>query len=110
MQLGGETAIVLFGAPAAAGAGDRPGDDPAVVEAAPSARARPDDGDLGVAHEVHVGARVDLTQHPIDVERIGVELEAEPLRQHHLEDVAGEDVLLGHLDGRGSTAPCPSTR
>ena len=35
----------------------------------------------------------------VHVERIGVELEVEALGQHDLEDVAGEDVLLGHLDG-----------
>ena len=55
---------------------------------------------LGVAHEVHVRAGVDLAQHPVDVERVGVEVEVEALGQHDLEDVAGEDVLLGRLDGR----------
>ena len=61
--------------------------------------------DLGVAHEVHVRARVHLAQHPVDVERVGVEVEVEALRQHDLEDVAGEDVLLGHLDRPPGTAP-----
>ena len=29
-----------------------------------------------------------------------VSLDVESLRQHHLEDVTGQDVLLGHLDRR----------
>ena len=52
----------------------------------------------GKPHEVHVRARVHLSQHAVVVERIGVEIEREPLGQHHLEDVAGEDVFLRHLD------------
>ena len=58
----------------------------------------PDQGQLGLPDEVHVRARVDLAQHPVDVERVGAEVEVEALGQHHLEDVAGQDVLLGHLD------------
>ncbi len=50
-----------------------------------------------MAQEVHVGAGVHLAQDPVDVEGLGVELEVEPLREHHLEDVALQDVLLGHL-------------
>ena len=44
---------------------------------------------------------------PVEVERVGVEVEVEALGQHHLEDVAGEDVLLGHLDRGRRTAPSP---
>ena len=51
-----------------------------------------------MAHEVHVRRRVDLAQHPVHVERVGIEVEVVALGQHHLEDVAGDDVLLGHLD------------
>ena len=54
---------------------------------------------LALAQEVHVRARVDLAQHPVDVERIGAEVEVEALGQHHLEDVAGGDVVLGHRHG-----------
>ena len=43
----------------------------------------------GLAQEVHVRARVHLAQHPVDVERVGVEVEVEALREHDLEDVAG---------------------
>ena len=62
------------------------GDDPTIV-------------DLSMAHEVHVRARVDLSEHAVDVERIGTEVDVEALREHHLEDVAREDVLLRDLDG-----------
>ena len=97
-QLAGHAPVVLVGAAAAAGAGDRAGDHLAVEQLHHRLGRRADDGDLGVAQEVHVRARVHLAQHPVDVERVGVEVEVEALRQHHLEDVAGQDVLLGHLD------------
>ena len=108
-QLGGQAAVLLVGAAPAAGAGDgremtRPsssctigsGDDPTSVT-------------LGLAHEVHVRAGVDLAQHPVEVERLGVEVEVEALGQHHLEDVAGEDVLLGDLDRPAVQVGCPSS-
>ena len=50
--------------------------------------------------EVHVRARVDLTQHPVEIEGLRVEIEIEALREDDLEDVAREDVLTGRLDGR----------
>ena len=107
-QLGGQAAVLLVGAAPAAGAGDRAGRSPCRRAAAPSARATsPTRVTLGVAHEVHVRARVHLAQHPVDVERVGVEVEVEALRQHDLEDVAGEDVLLGHLDRLGSRRSVP---
>ncbi len=59
------------------------GDDPAMVTS---------------AQEVHVGRRVELAQHPVDVERVTGEIDVEPLREHDLEDVALEDVLLRRLD------------
>ena len=54
----------------------------------------------GLAHEVHVRAGVQLPQDAVDVEGLGVEVEVEPLGEHHLEDVAGQDVLAGHLTAR----------
>ena len=108
-QLGGEAAVLLVGAAPAAGAGDRPGDDLAVEQLHHRLGRRADEGHLGRAHEVHVRARVDLAQHPVDVERVGVEVEVEALGQHDLEDVAGEDVLPGHLDRRRGSRRCPST-
>ena len=97
-QLGGQAPVVLVGLAPLAGPGDRPRDHLAVEQLHHRLGRRADDRELGVAQEVHVRARVDLAQHPVDVERIGVELEVVALGEHDLEDVAGEDVLLGHLD------------
>ena len=62
------------------------GDDPTTVTSAE-------------AQEVQVRARVEQAQRPVDVERVDLERHVEALREHHLEDVAGHDVLLGHLHG-----------
>ena len=62
----------LLGAAPAAGAGDRPADDPAVEQLHHRLRRRADERRLGVAQEVHVRRRVDLAQHAVDVERVGV--------------------------------------
>jgi hypothetical protein len=40
-----------------------------------------------------------LAQHAVHVERIGVEIEIEALRQDDLEDVAGDDVFLRDVHG-----------
>ena len=63
------------------------GDDP-VAQADHRLGRRADHRDLGEAEEVHVGARVDLAQGPVDVEGVGVEVEVEALGEHDLEDVA----------------------
>jgi hypothetical protein len=57
-------------------------------------------GPVGVreAEEVHVRAGVARPQGPVDVERVGRAVEAEPLADDDLEDLAGADVLLGELD------------
>ena len=108
-ELGGEPAVVLVGRAPTTGAGDRSGDHTTVEQLHHRLGRRADDGQLVAAHEVHVRARVDLAQHSVDVERIGVELELEALREHDLEDVAGEDVLLRDLDGAAVRVLCPST-
>ena len=92
-QLGGQAPVVVLGAAAEAGAGDRAADDPSVEQLHHRLGRRPHERDLGVAHEVHVRRRVDLAQHPVDVERLDAPVEVEALREHDLEDVAGEDVL-----------------
>ena len=48
--------------------------------------------------EVHVGAGVGHAQRPVDGERVGLGLAGQALAEHHLEDVAGRDVLLGLED------------
>ena len=52
------------------------------------------------AQEEHVRRRVDRAQAAVDVERVGAQRALEALRQDHLDDVAGADVLLGALDDR----------
>ena len=104
-QLGTQSAVLLLRSAPVAGAGDRPGDDLAVQQLHHRLGRRPHEGHLAMAEQVHVRARVDLAEHPVDVEGVGVELEVETLRQDHLEDVAGEDVLLGRLHGSLIGAP-----
>ena len=55
----------------------------------------PDHGQPVEAQQVHVRRRVGGAQGAVDVERVGVGGDLEPLAGHHLEDVAGADVLLG---------------
>ncbi len=98
-QLGAHAAVLLVGAPAPTGARDRAGDHRAVEELHHGLGRRADEREARLPDEVHVRARVDLAQHAVDVEGVGVEVEVVALGQHHLEDVAGEDVLLGHLHG-----------
>ena len=73
--------------------------------------------------EEHERRRVDDAQGPVDVHRVGPGLDAQPLRQDDLEDVARPDVLLARLDGpagnprggsstrtaaaRAPSGPCP---
>ena len=59
-------------------------------------------GDLEVAEvqEVHVGARVDVAQAPVDRERLDRDRRGPALRGHDLEGVAGVDVLDDARDHR----------
>ena len=59
---------------------------------------RTDDRRLGVTQEVHVRRRVHEPQHAVHRERIDRFDQVEPLREHDLEDVAVEDVLLRRVD------------
>ena len=49
----------------------------------------------GSLEQHHVGARVDHAQGPVEGERLDAPRHPPAPRQHHLEDVAGGDVLLG---------------
>ena len=70
-------------------------DDPSPPQLHEGLRRTAHEGYLRLAQEVHVGTGVDLPQRPVQMEGIGPEFEIEALRQHHLEDVALQDVLLG---------------
>jgi hypothetical protein len=72
--------------------------DPRSLDSNQHLRRRSDHRDAAHADEEHVRRRVDVAQRAVDGERIGPELGLEPLRQHHLVDVAGGDVLLGLAD------------
>ena len=75
-------------------AGNRMRLDPRALDAHQHLRRRADHRDAAHADEIHVRRRVHVPQRAVDGERIGVDLGLEPLRQHHLIDVAGGDVLL----------------
>ena len=47
---------------------------------------------------VHIGRRVAAPQGPVHLEGVSIGVTAEPLRVHHLYDVAGVDVLNALLD------------
>ncbi|OEI69630.1 Uncharacterized protein Cus16_0238 [Curtobacterium sp. ER1/6] len=98
--------------------GDRVRDRPTVLHLHERLGRRADDPEplvVGVREreEVHVRARVEGPQHPVDVERVGRDVVVEPLRDDDLEDVAVADEVLrpGHrrhvVVGRG---PVPGRR
>ena len=82
---------------ARAGAGDGPHGGAAPLHGHQHLRRGAGDGHPGQAQEVHVGRGVDHPQHPVDVEGVGGGRHREPLGRHHLEDVAGGDVLRRRL-------------
>ena len=98
-ELSLEPPVLLVGGTAPPGAGDGARHDAPTEQLHHRLGGGADDRDTSLPEEEHVRAGVDLPQHPIDVERVAAELEVEALRQHHLERVAGTDVLLGDLDG-----------
>ena len=108
-ELGGHAPVVGFGATAPSGARDRTADDAPVEQLHHRLRRRAHQRGLGVAHEVHVGRRVDLPQHAVHVERVEVPFEVEALRDDDLEDVAGENVLARRFD-RGVVRARPHGR
>ena len=93
-QLGGERPVLLRRGAAPAGAGDRPDGHPAVAHADHDLRARADDGEAVEGEVEQEGRGIEPPQRPVERERRQRERHAEALRRHHLEDVAGEDVLL----------------
>ena len=69
-ELGRQAPVVLLGAAAAAGAGDRTADHAAVEHLHHRLGRRADERRLGMAQEVHVRRRVHLAQHAVHVERV----------------------------------------
>jgi glycine hydroxymethyltransferase len=99
-QLGGERLVLVGRRAARPRAGDRPELD--APRRQPHQRLRRRAGDLRLreAQVEHVRRRIDDAQRAVDVERVDVARHVEALRQHHLEGVAGEDVLAHALDRR----------
>ena len=102
-QLGGQRGVLLGRRAARHRAGRRVHDRPRAGHGHQRLRRAADDVVrrlvAGEAQQVHVRRRVGRPQHPVDVERVDVGRHLEPLPQHHLEGVAGADVLLHRLDG-----------
>jgi hypothetical protein len=96
-QLGLERPVLLGGLSARPRPGDGTHVDLPPVESHEDLRRCADQHRSFAAHEEQVRARIDDAQ--VAVDRKGVHLERDPelLGEHHLEDVAGLDVLLGAL-------------
>ena len=92
--------------PSRARAGQGPVGDLAVGADAAEDLGRAGDEDRPAALQVdHVGARVHHPQGPVDLERVRVGPPLEALREHELEDVPGQNVLLGLGDGAEELGP-----
>ena len=76
------------------GAGDGPKLDVLAGEADEDLRGGADDLEVVQLQEEHVGRRVGEPQGAVDLERLDLGARLQPLGQHHLDDVAGGDVLL----------------
>ena len=89
---------------ARAGAGDRPDRHFAIAGADQDFRAGPDQRKAGQVEIIEEGRRVDPAQCAIERDRGQGEGAGEALRQHHLEDVARDDIVLGAVDHLGVAA------
>ena len=97
-QLGLERVVLLRRSAAPAGAGDGADGDRAVAHPHQDLGARAHHLEVAEVEIEHVGAGVGAPQRPVERERRQREVQRPALRGHHLEDVAGADVLLGRLD------------
>src|SRR5207249_3752707 len=90
--------ILALVPPARPRPGDRAGADAIPLDAHQHFGGRPRQAHLPEVQVVHVGRRIDAPQRPVDGERSGAGASLETLRQDHLEDVPGADVVLGPAD------------
>ena len=79
-------------------AGQRPHADFATRELGENLRRRTDDGMSFEIEKVHVRGGIRDAERLVQCQRRSRDRKLEPLREHHLENVAGSDVLLGALD------------
>ena len=99
-QLGLQGGVLGRCRPAGLGSGDRVGDRDVALDRDQRLRAGADDVEAVQPEQVHVGARVDQPQHPVDVQRVGGGVHLEPLADHDLERLAGLDLLHRRRDRR----------
>ena len=98
LQLLAEAQVLLVRLAARPRAGDRVRLGLAALDPHEHLGRRADDRQLADAREVHVRRRVHVAQRAIHGERVGLQVDLEALRQHHLVDVAPGDVLLRRAD------------
>ena len=83
---------------ALARSGDRTDGDDVVPQADKNFRAGPDNGKFIKIEEEQEGRGVQPPKAAIEIDRRQVERDRETLREHHLENIAGPDVILGRID------------
>ena len=95
----GEGPVLFRGGAARTRPGERAHRHRAVDEAHHDLRRAADERRGGGAEEEHERARVHHPQRPVELDRRVVEGDVEAAAEHHLEDVAGADVLDRRVDG-----------
>ena len=98
-QLPLQRLVLGAGAPAMAGPRDGPKGDPGPGDSNQDLGRAPGKGALAILEEEHVGGGIQDPERAIDVEGAHGGVRLQPVRQHHLDDVPGADVLLRGLDG-----------
>ena len=99
-QLGAERGVLFGRLAAPARAGDRADDDLAVAHAHQDFRAGDDDLEAAEIEEAEIGRGIDAPERAIERKRRQIEAAGEALRQHDLERVARDDVVLRAGDHR----------
>src|SRR4029079_3961439 len=97
-QLLGQLGVVLRIGAAWTRAGDWMGGDDAFLDPHQQLRGRADDTVITDVEVEHVRAWVYRPQRPVNGEWVSRSRDVDSLGEHHLEDVAGRDVLPGCLD------------
>ena len=95
-----ERLVFVRGCAARPGAGDRPDGDGAVAHADQDLGARARDGEAAVVEIIEERCRVHPAQRAVERKRRQRKRRLETLREHDLEDVAGENVIFGASNHR----------
>ena len=97
-QLVFERLVLVRRGAARPGPGDRPDCHRVAAGANQNFRARPGNGEIGIIEIEQERRRIDPPQRPVERERRQRERRLETLRQHHLKNIAGRDVVLRARD------------